>query len=791
MIDRQTGERTPLDFPLPRGNQSSELTIPSSVALQAQFTADSQAIVVRIGRNVHLFDSGGQWLRRIRLNRAGADEDRRLSSSEVNSDATIIAVTKEESILELYSLLDGELIGAPLVHPAPIARIAFDSSGTTVATASADGLVRFWALPGRWPDDVDEISQRIAAHTGMVLSRSGEVLHREFTNQGVGQSVWTAVAEHQRQQHSSLVTGALDALARQSFSDAQIGLEKCAQRYPNHWQYRLLQIRPLVEQGRIDEAEKIVEVVRRQIGDATVRLWLEKNLHQLGIKADQGPYDDDFARQLVWHREQLIKVQPSEVFRQALLFELINEDENSFSPHEQLAYLNEFLELRASEPQMLIRRAALLERLHRWDEAIRDYKRVAELDPDQHFHQYRLLALYLFVDDQESFLSAWQQMFDKWADTTEKRIPERLAKPALLLGRDNEGLQFALKLADRAFKERHKEERYEAYDLVAKGFAEYRRGDFQSAINYLNESIAIFESGVNPYAPALNYFFVAMAQHQLGSTDAALESYQTGVDRNETYYDYIVNNSNFMVDWLFAETARRQAASVLGIELDQAIFPVPPLPETESWVTLFEDNFDRNDLGDDWSEEEAWSIEDGAIRGQVGLGKSSRGRRYDTTIELLGHEVPRVAEITYQTWWSQPLLSELKIASDEYPSYVVGLSGVTHLYRTPFGESGKGPHLRDYFVIGKRRDGSDILGARWTAIRPNIELPAGQHYQIRIVQQPEHVRVFIDDEEVISERITAQTGRTLILYGNGPADASVYFDNLRIRTPAPSSKRSD
>ena len=64
------------------------------------------------------------------------------------------------------------------------------------------------------------------------------------------------------------------------------------------------------------------------------------------------------------------------------------------------------------------------------------------------------------------------------------------------------------------------------YAELARGMAEYRRGDHAAAVDWLERCVQRGRPDINIECQALRGFFLAMAQHRLGKHDEAAKAYE-------------------------------------------------------------------------------------------------------------------------------------------------------------------------------------------------------------------------------------------------------------------------
>ena len=166
-----------------------------------------------------------------------------------------------------------------------------------------------------------------------------------------------------------------------------------------------------------------------------------------------------------------------------------------------------------------------------------------------HWRWYCLAALLAETEDLEGYRRHCRAMLECFGDTKDPEIAERVAKTWLLLpgALDPEP---GARLIDRALAQDTEPDRAMWFHLV-KAMAEYRQGEFTSAIKYLETSRQL-NTNKNVYLEALDLLFLAMACKRLGKdTDAVhwLDQAQkhmdqlfpkAGADLRYVWHDYLI-----------------------------------------------------------------------------------------------------------------------------------------------------------------------------------------------------------------------------------------------------------
>jgi tetratricopeptide (TPR) repeat protein len=147
-------------------------------------------------------------------------------------------------------------------------------------------------------------------------------------------------------------------------------------------------------------------------------------------------------------------------------------------------------------------------RLGRWDQAQAEIGKAADLDPGNHWYTFHLTVVQLHAGDLAGYRRVCRQMLKRFGDTEKPEVAERTAKTCLLVPDAVADLAPVLTLADRAVKGGNNR-----YFLLCKGLAEYRSGRNAEAVNW--EERAAPDVGGRDLDAAV-FTVLAMAQYRLG-----------------------------------------------------------------------------------------------------------------------------------------------------------------------------------------------------------------------------------------------------------------------------------
>jgi serine/threonine protein kinase/Tfp pilus assembly protein PilF len=165
---------------------------------------------------------------------------------------------------------------------------------------------------------------------------------------------------------------------------------------------------------------------------------------------------------------------------------------------------------------------ASLAQLGRWDEAAAEFDRSLELDPTESYRWYLAAALHAARGDREGYRRTCRGMLERFADTDQPQLAERMAKACSLLpdALDAADADRVQKLALRAVTGTENDPLYYWF-VLAKGLADYRAGRHAEAVKWLERYPPNADGA---YWDATKFAVLAMAQHSLGRATQAQAS---------------------------------------------------------------------------------------------------------------------------------------------------------------------------------------------------------------------------------------------------------------------------
>ena len=802
VLNRETGDTQQLPEQLPEQQ--------GGFGGSARFSADGRYL---------LFGSKGV-LRRYNMqdgvmetDSAAQQGEGRIGSGQVwtaSGDGQVIASTDNTNSVFLQSYAGTSQFGrddnvlAELKHPARVTNMTFDPGGRVLITAASDGIIRQWALPERWQGDAAAINQRTQRHTGLALNDAGNVIASELVprahdRKGTADEAAGLPDNSTTDDYTNDQFEAIRLRSAEQWEDAEAAFAEWALKQPQDWRPDVLRLRPLVQLNRFDEADAAWKRAASRIGNDSAFAWLKIDATRHSSKialefrsqrdglrgARFNNADPESAPITAWYSSRLLDRAPDNATKAGALFNMAKAYELEVRLEEAADAINKAVVLEPDSADIHYYRAHLMERLNRWDEALRSRQELLRLEPEHRDAHHRVVAAHLFAGDKEAFGASWAKFLSDKAEiitqenTLRNSLRDRLAKTRLLAGSsDDDSLRKALELADANFDDERGPRDLQGWVTLTKGIAEYRRGKHEAAVEHLDSAMKLLS---DPAVQASNFargvamtrFVAAMAHHKLGRSDAATDAYFDGLDRHTRDDNFVRSSSLYAwTDWKLAEVARREAALLLKVDEESVDSKIP---DTSNWKVLLEEDFDDG-ISDDWQQVTGeWTVVDGAAGGTLEQpdGKIEAFSRLDRELP----DLPSTFEVEYEVWTDKPMLAACFLRKSGPPSRLSGhrvaLASYPDRQLTNQGKPGTGVNLvvQTEFGFWVEDAVSDLK------VQPN------QHYKVRILRQPQRITVFIDGKQVMTHRVRNIETKTIRFFARGEEGTKIFIDNVRLRTP--------
>jgi serine/threonine protein kinase/WD40 repeat protein/tetratricopeptide (TPR) repeat protein len=701
----------------------------------------------------------------------------------LSADGRRLAVSPDGTSIKVWDLVRGRMIGSPITHSVRIRDIAFSSDAQLLLTACEDEIVRQWSLPGVWSGTNQEITDRVASLTGQTLDSAGR-FHTMTVNQQ--QERVRQIVDQQEDRVDTLNLFERRAIADRSIGQhepAVAGFQQWSERQPDDWTPHLLSVLCRVKLDRLEEAEQAIDQAVALLDQDSVARWLERETFQdLSDQLVKGEVDSlQRVERQVWYAKQIFRLVGSDkqhmqqLVDAGFLERLDLENISTQHPERYEDLVDELSELLPQSTDLLAYRATRKSEDADWAGAIADLQEIRRRDPDEHWERFRLSALLMHVGDDDAMRDLIRETVDRWENSTEPRTMERTAKMGLIFhDLDADVLPRLTAMAQRGIDDTSDDtkESYTWHDLQSTGMAAYRQGKYADAIRILDDVTAKFDepAGGGQIYSALGQFFVAMSLEKQGQHDEAVNRFVGAVNRVDTVYrQHVATHTKGLTDWLFADIARREAEDVLGVSADSIGLP---LPNTSDWQVIYEDSFDRDELGNEWKARHHWTIEDGAARCQIStadLQPIDAGWGHDEIQQNL--QLPENVLVEYETWWPEHAGSMCKLVQSSR-GYFAHLASVSDPEITAAGSESAGARLciKD-----------EIL--HLIAGPGDLECVPNHKYHVQVLRQRNRLTMLVDGKEILSQRIHSMFAPILVFDARGPVGARVYFDNVKVRVP--------
>jgi tetratricopeptide (TPR) repeat protein len=177
---------------------------------------------------------------------------------------------------------------------------------------------------------------------------------------------------------------------------------------------------------------------------------------------------------------------------------------------------------------------------------------------DYHFY------MSLLVQDHElaKFDEARREIFARYRHTRSPRAAEHVVKDCLILPWPDGDLDALEKMADSTLQTDPHHWAF-GYFEFAKGLVAYRRGHFDTAVEYMERVLA--RKGEDRNRTVQAYMVLAMSRYQLGQTDEARAAFAAG----SRYANSVLPGVGHLIDylgwndWIIAHALMREASALL------------------------------------------------------------------------------------------------------------------------------------------------------------------------------------------------------------------------------------
>jgi WD40 repeat protein/serine/threonine protein kinase len=478
-------------------------------------------------------------------------------------DGKIAATASDDKTVRLWMVPAGMPLGPPLRHPAAVKTVAFSPDGTTLVTGGADRMLHFWPVPRPLSGDVDQIKAAVEVATGKTIGPDSVTTSLEA-------SAWQArldqLARGARQLPDSpnpfvLAAGmglswhqrqALDCLTAEKWQAALWHLDHQLSATPDDWLSLVLRTEANKELDRGDAAATDLAKAFTVGPPEQVLSWYRCFAAE---RADKEQWQTAF-----WYLDHLLAARPNSAdvyVQRARAYVKRNSWKEAAADYAKAA------EVSPGDPQLWLEKAHFDFGRGQLQDAAKAFAAAFDLHAGDHWSWYTGAAVQLYIGDLDGYQRHCRAMLRRFGQTEDPAIAERTAKACLLLPDAVEDQKLVQQLAERAVTNTDKHNYYPFF-MLAKGFAEYRAGHPEQAIDWLRKSLKSPDISEPAYS-TLAQLFLAMAYHRLGRPDEAGQALAQAraaiaAERENWKRD---NAAKGNADWLRAMSVLPEAESLI------------------------------------------------------------------------------------------------------------------------------------------------------------------------------------------------------------------------------------
>ena len=194
-------------------------------------------------------------------------------------------------------------------------------------------------------------------------------------------------------------------------------------------------------------------------------------------------------------------------------------------------------------------------------EAAADLVRVREANPENHGVWHELAPLLVASGQLDAYREHCRKSTERFGNSADPLIAERIAKDCLILPASGADLAVVAKMADTAAAVTNRSAT-PSFQFV-KGLAEYRRGRFAGAVEWVNK--ALTKEGDSENRDVEAYMVLAMARYQLKQTDEARAALARGTEIERTKLPKLESGDigESWLDWIIAHALMREAKALI------------------------------------------------------------------------------------------------------------------------------------------------------------------------------------------------------------------------------------
>jgi eukaryotic-like serine/threonine-protein kinase len=165
-------------------------------------------------------------------------------------------------------------------------------------------------------------------------------------------------------------------------------------------------------------------------------------------------------------------------------------------------------------------------RMAQWPQALTNWELVVACAPEDHIGYQNLAPVLLQMNNVDGYKALRAQILKRFGDTTDPRIAELMTKTSLILPASDDEMKAIGQMANVAIGGDTNDSDY-GHNVFAKGFFEYRLGNFKNALKFLRQADAM---DIGPFYRTEAYLLLAMARSRLGRVEDSTESFKDAAD---------------------------------------------------------------------------------------------------------------------------------------------------------------------------------------------------------------------------------------------------------------------
>jgi tetratricopeptide (TPR) repeat protein len=228
----------------------------------------------------------------------------------------------------------------------------------------------------------------------------------------------------------------------------------------------------------------------------------------------------------------------------------------------EIAAATAAVEANPKKEKPYVDRAKLRLRAGLFKEASADFARALVLDPNDHWNWYHQGGLLAYLGEESAYREHCASMLARFGPSPDGHVLDCTVKTCSLLpgGGDPVALD---KIASGVWSTGSKDERNAAWFQLMKGMSQYRAGSFDTAVNWLTDSL----TPDLPHRTAAAEAYLAMAYHRLGKPEEAKKFLAQAEDRAArlTPRPGVGDLAEGGIEnWLVCQTALREARALVA-----------------------------------------------------------------------------------------------------------------------------------------------------------------------------------------------------------------------------------